>query len=654
MTVEVSNGAIYGLGIDTGGTFTDAAIMDLRTREVLFKAKARTTHHELSIGLGEAIDNALDAFGPRPFEPSLVGVSTTLATNSILEGKGGQVGLIGLGWTPQEGWDLGAKIQRFVGGGHDVRGRSIGLLDVDGIDAAAREMKGQVDSVVVSGLFSVHNPYHEIEASKIIGQRYGIPTVLGHQLTGELGIHERTVTAVLNARLIPVLRDFLTRVGDILTDHGIAAPMMVFKGDGTLMNIRTAMERPVDTILSGPAASAMGGRTLSGIDNCVVIDMGGTSTDIAVLQNGVPRVSTEGAIVGRWRTRVEAVDMWTTALGGDSEVRAGRDRLLAIGPERVVPMCLAAEMYPGLLGKMAELGQARFLMASSREHRLSASEARIVTFLREKGPMTPGELKKGLDDLILMDSYIKDLRARGAIHGIGLTPTDILHVSGVYVKGDREASRTAVHLYAGVLGITDEQLVSEVMRSVSAKIADEVVRKLLSDEIGTLPDSPSFQGVMDLVTGGRCCPVIGLNATVNLPIVGLGAPARVFIAPLAEILGAKVLIPEDHDVGNAVGAVCGQVSEFVDVFVYPRDKGYAVYSSFNAPIPCGGEEEAVKKARDLAARYARERAEAAGGVDLTVDIKVEEERGRSNSTLQSDELVQMRVRARAVGKVLDI
>jgi N-methylhydantoinase A/oxoprolinase/acetone carboxylase beta subunit len=160
--------------------------------------------------------------------------------------------------------------------------------------------------------------------------------------------------------------------------------------------------------------------------------------------------------------------------------------------------------------------------------------------------------------------------------------------------------------------------------------------------------------VMDLVTGSRCCPAISLKAAVGRPIVGLGAPAGVFIAPLAELLGAKVIIPPDHDVGNAVGAVCGQVSEYVDVFVYPREKGYAVFSSYHAPLPCGGEAEAVKKAREVASKFALDRARAAGGVNLTVELKVEEERGRSNSALQDDELVQMRVRARAVGRALEI
>ena len=170
-----------------------------------------------------------------------------------------------------------------------------------------------------------------------------------------------------------------------------------------------------------------------------------------------------------------------------------------------------------------------------------------------------------------------------------------------------------VRLFAGVLGVKDEELMEMVMRSVSAKIADEVVRKLLSDEIGALPDSKSFQGVMDLVTGNKRCSMISLKAKVGRPIIGLGAPAKEFIAPLAELLGAHVIIPNDYEVGNAIGAACGQVSEFVDVFVYHREKGYAVFSSYNAPIPCGGEDEAVKKARELATKYALDRARAAGG-----------------------------------------
>jgi N-methylhydantoinase A/oxoprolinase/acetone carboxylase beta subunit len=276
-----------------------------------------------------------------------------------------------------------------------------------------------------------------------------------------------------------------------------------------------------------------------------------------------------------------------------------------------------------------------------------------VDHLAEKGPLTPGELRRDLEDIVLMDSFVKDLRVRGAIEGIGLTPTDILHAAGTYVAGDVEAARMGVRLFTRVLGVEEDVLIDRALSEVSTRIADEVVRKLLTDQLGPLPDSPSFQGILDLVTAKRRCPSLDLKATVQLPVVGLGAPAKAFVAPLSNILGMEVIIPPDHDVGNAVGAVCGQVSEFVDVYVYPRDKGYAVFSSLHSPIPCGGEDAAVKRARELATRYALERAEGAGGRDLKVELEIEEERGVSTSALQKDELVQMRVRARAVGSAME-
>ena len=192
---------IYGLGIDTGGTYTDAVIMDLRTDKVLAKSKSRTTHDDLSGGLTASIDAVLREFG-EPFAPSLIGVSTTLATNSVLEGRGGQVGLIGLGWKPEKGWELGAKVQRFLPGGHDSRGSPLATLDMEGLERNVQEMAPHIDSLVVSGLFSTQNHYQEKGVKDLVQRKYGLPVVAGHELTAELGIYERTVTAVLNARLI--------------------------------------------------------------------------------------------------------------------------------------------------------------------------------------------------------------------------------------------------------------------------------------------------------------------------------------------------------------------------------------------------------------------------------------------------------------------
>jgi N-methylhydantoinase A/oxoprolinase/acetone carboxylase beta subunit len=395
----------------------------------------------------------------------------------------------------------------------------------------------------------------------------------------------------------------------------------------------------------------MGGKVLSGLTECVVVDIGGTSTDIAVLRNGLPRVAVDGSTVGRWRTRVEAVDMWTAGLGGDSEVRVAPGGALLIGPERVVPLCLAAEQFPHLKENMKAIGQARFLMASPKQgFNLSPTEAKIIGHLKERGPLAPSELKKDLEEIILLDSFIKSLKQRGAVFGIGLTPTDVLHAEGIYVKGDAEASKIGVDLFARVTKMADQEFMKRVREQITSRIAEEMVRKLLSDELGELPNGESFQGVMDLLSGRRCCPTVKLQAMVNRTVVGLGAPAKVFVSPLADILNVDVVIPENYEVGNAVGAMCGQVSEYVDVYVYPRDKDYAIFSALNAPIPCGGEDEAVRRAKELATKYALDRARTAGGVDLKVEMKVEEERGRSNSTLQKDELVQMRIRARAIGR----
>jgi N-methylhydantoinase A/oxoprolinase/acetone carboxylase beta subunit len=644
---------VYGLGIDTGGTYTDAVIMDLRSDSVLAKSKARTTHDDLSGGLTESIDAVLKAFGERTFEPSLIGVSTTLATNSVLEGRGGQVGLIGLGWKPEKGWELGAKMQRFLPGGHDSRGDPLATLDMKELDRNVQEMAPHIDSLVVSGLFSTQNPYQENGVKDLVQRKYGLPVVAGHELTAELGIYERTVTAVLNARLMPVMADFLDRVANILKARGLTAPVLVLKGDGTLMNMRTARERPVDTILSGPAASAMGGRVLSGIDDCVVVDMGGTSTDIAVLKCGIPKVSKDGSTVGRWRTRVEAVDMRTSALGGDSEVRLSPDGGLAIGPQRVVPLCFAAKRFPDITARMREAGQARFIYLTERGRGLSGSQGKLASYLDERGPRTLSQMKNDLD-IVLLLSMLDELRARGAIAGIGFTPTDALHVTGAYVEGDVEASVQGADLFAAVMRTSREEFAHHVLDSVTSQIAEEIVRKVLTDDLGALPDDPSFHEVMGMVSGKRACGPLRLGAVLDAPVVGIGAPARAYMVALEKKVGARVIIPSDHEVGNAVGAVCGHISEYVDVFVYPRDKGFAVHSAFSTPISFLVEQDAVLRAKELASEHALDRATRAGAVHPAVSITVEEERVVTPDAPGITQLAEMRVRARAVGRPIEI
>ncbi|MDD1770915.1 MAG: hydantoinase/oxoprolinase family protein, partial [Methanomassiliicoccales archaeon] len=422
-----------GLGIDTGGTFTDAALVEIDTHRVVGTAKAQTTYQDLTLGMTEAIRKALVAGGCDARDVKLVGLSTTLATNSILQERGGRVGLIGIGWTPGEGWRLGTNKARYVRGGYDSVGKMIDTLDESALASAVEELTGEVDAFVVSGMFSIYNPTQEVIARDLIRKRTDLPVVVGHSMTTELGIRERTVTAVLNAKLIPIIRDFLSSVERALAAMDIHGRILVFKGDGGLMTMESARQRPVETVLSGPAASLMGGRALSGLDTCSVIDVGGTSTDIAFLDNGFPRLSLDGAVVGGWKTRVKAISMWTTGLGGDSLVAPDDHGDVKLGPHRVVPLAVASTMRGDLKKVMLENRETTFYVAGKQDvTALSQNERRVYEHIVANGPRTFFELMDGVPEVILLKDALEALVARGNVLRTGVTPTDVMHSQGLY------------------------------------------------------------------------------------------------------------------------------------------------------------------------------------------------------------------------------
>ena len=157
----------------------------------------------------------------------------------------------------------------------------------------------------------------------------------------------------MNARLTPQIRHLIEALSRVLAEESIDAPLMIVKGDGSLMKAEVALEYPVETILSGPAASVVGAGFLTGLEDFVVSDMGGTTTDIAVVSGGRPVIRAEGALVGAWRTMVEAVDVRTSGLGGDSEVHFDRQMRLRVGPRKAMPLSLLAQRFPAVAGGTA-------------------------------------------------------------------------------------------------------------------------------------------------------------------------------------------------------------------------------------------------------------------------------------------------------------
>lgn len=638
-----------GLGIDTGGTYTDAALVDLGTRKLVAWSKSPTTPQDLSVGMAGSVRALMRKERFDPADVRLVGLSTTLATNSVLESRGGKVGLIGIGWDTEDLDALGAERCAFIKGGHDTKGRELDALDLKALREAVRSMSKEVDAFVVSSMFSVYQPSHEDRACHAIREMVPRPVIAAYELSGELGVVERSVTAVLNARLLPVISDLLDRVEDALRSMRIKATIVVLKGDGSVMPVGMARERPVETVLSGPAASLLGGSRLSGLDNCLVVDMGGTSTDIAYIDNGFPRIAREGAQLAGWRTRVRSIDAATVALGGDSEIGSDLHGDLKIGPARVLPLALAGERAKDLPRRIMERRRTDFLVTSRGPERLSGNQLLIYSKVSELGLCDEEELRTALPDIYLVRETARELVRSGHLLRTGLTPTDVFNLEGLYRTGDEASSRAGVEHYLEGTRMTVEAYCARVMHRMVARLAEEVVRKVLAEEVGDLPRDPTVDRLVQLVAGERTPGAFRVELRMDRPIVGIGGPARLLMPSLRELLGADVVIPDGAPVGNAVGAVCSRISETLTLRIQPLTDG-----QFQMVTPWGDAqdfrraEDAIRRAKELAGEYAWGKAERAGARDIALRTDVRESRFKDQKGMEH--LNWIEVTARATGE----
>jgi len=452
------------IGLDTGGTYTDAALLDTDAGTVRATGKSLTTRDDLSIGVGGAIRRVLENFDGDAGDIGLVSLSTTLATNAVVEGVGGRVCLLMIGFDESalQRADLARALGQdpvfFIAGGHAADGAPQARLDEAAIRDAVASTEGEVSAFAIAGHFAPRNQAHEARARELLGELSSAPVTCSHELSSSLGGPRRALTAVLNARLINLLDRLVAATEAIMTTEGLSCPLMVVKGDGSLLQAEYARSRPVETVLSGPAASLAGAAFLAGARTAMVADIGGTTTDIALLQNGAPRLKPDGALVGGWQTMVEAADIRTCGLGGDSEVRPvsrGTGGGLVLGPRRAVPLSLLATQWPDLHDKLKEQLAApvpmatdgRFvmpLMPNGVPSWLTRSEARLAAKALETGPASIAEIAGTQLALGAVDRLI----GRGLLTLAAFTPTDALHVTGDFTGFDGEAARLGAALMA--------------------------------------------------------------------------------------------------------------------------------------------------------------------------------------------------------------
>ena len=656
------------LGIDTGGTFTDAVVLALESGQVLAQAKALTTRPDLAVGIARAID-ALQ--GVQREDIALTCLSTTLATNAIVEGHGGRVCLLLLGYDRELierfGFerDLVVDDVVFVDGGHDIYGCEKAPLDEEALRRAVAEREGHVDAFAVSDYLGVRNPAHELRARELLKQWTDLPVTCGHDLSEDLNSIRRATTVALNARLIPLLRELLVAVQRALACKGIHGPLMLVKGDGSLMSAELALEHPVETVLSGPAASVQGALHLSGCQDLIVADMGGTTTDLAIVRKGRPRTTRRGAWVGGWRTLVQAVDTRSVGLGGDSHVVVEPGGEVRVGPERVVPLSLAACEMPALVAGLERLrdgqrlrpGYPQFfrLVGRPAPGDLTTTEAELLAFLSD-GPRSLEEIGRSISWGRVYLSFPNRLEAGGFIQRIGFTPTDALHVLGVYTPWNEHAARLGAELLGGRLESSAEAFAASVREQVIDRLAAEIVAHIAADEEGNeqLLEGAGTRFFLGRVLHPRHGSGLAMRCRLTLPLAAVGAPVRAYFPQVAEKLGAELLISEYASVGNAIGAALGSVVKTVEVLVNAEYdlagiEGYVVHTpeERRSFADLG---EAMAYAEASGRRLVAEAARRAGADEMVIEAERLDEKGTVAAGRGSALYLGSRLRFTAAGR----
>jgi N-methylhydantoinase A/oxoprolinase/acetone carboxylase beta subunit len=332
------------LGIDVGGTNTDAVIMDAADR-VIAKAKVPCTP-DITGGIMAAIDTVLKAPGVEPHRITHVMLGTTHATNAVLERrKLRRVAVVRLGGPathsirPMFEWpkDLAAAVSvgaEIVDGGIEFDGRDLSPLDTDALARFLGRVGGSAQGVVITSVFAPVSARQELQAAEIVKRELGdVHISLSHEI-GSLGLLERENATILNGALAGVANDVADAMRHALAAHHLQPATFFAQNDGTLMGLDHVLRYPVLTIGSGPANSVRGAAFLTSTADSLVVDVGGTSTDVGVLVNGFPRESSRGVEIGGVRTNFRMPDLVTIALGGGTEVSRNHGGV-QIGPHSV-------------------------------------------------------------------------------------------------------------------------------------------------------------------------------------------------------------------------------------------------------------------------------------------------------------------------------
>ncbi|HKJ52383.1 MAG TPA: hydantoinase/oxoprolinase family protein [Gammaproteobacteria bacterium] len=665
------------LGIDTGGTFTDAVLVD-DDKIIVNAEKSLTTRFDLSLGIGDVVAKLPAA---SLAEVSMVSLSTTLTTNSVVEDLGAPVCVLLPGYSSEQVKQSGllnilpAQFIIRLQGGFDAVGREHAPLDEAGAREAIEKLKQEVSAFAISSMFGTRNSSHEIRLKRMVTELAGMPVICGHELASSLGAPRRALTAALNARMVPPIKELISSVQKILDRHGIEAPLMLVKGDGSLASLENAIEKPIGTVLSGPAASVIGACRLSGLENAIVADMGGTTTDIAIVSNGQPQLSDDGALIGDWRPMVEAVRVNSIGLGGDSEIRFGGHTGLSVGPRRVVPTSLLGHLFPEIIPRletqlagMTNARSNRFVMRLENNPALLRQLNRVELEAWELLSDKPIELDVIVDENRAYARALAKLKRLGLAIYSGFTPTDAVHVLGINSHWSTRAAELSARIWMRQMrflygygkwdGDDIETACREVYELVNANIRLLLIEVGLN-EFDLAGKSGKSAAIVETITRmalgshqnkGRK-PLFNLDFASDYPIVAVGAPAASYYREVADSMTIGLHLPEHADVANAFGAVMGSVIQRAQVTVTQPQHGIFCLFHQDQPQNFDNLDAARQAAREIVFRLAQQRALEAGAIEPTVTIDYEDLHVKDK--IDGELFLESIVIATAIGRACD-
>ncbi|HQX58663.1 MAG TPA: hydantoinase/oxoprolinase family protein [Burkholderiaceae bacterium] len=656
----------YLIGVDTGGTYTDCAIIEARGHKVVARAKAITTKGDLAIGVSEAINQAVAQLpaGLAPQDIGLVSVSTTLATNAVVEGHGSPVGVVLVGFDDRMAERTGIA-SAFPGlpiiriaGGHDHNGAPAQPLDLQALQQALDTVSASVDAFAVASTFAVRNAAHEQAVRDHIVAATGKPVTLSSELSSALDAPRRALTAALNARLIARVSTLIDAVQRAMAQLQIECPLMIVKGDGTLALAESVATRPIETVLSGPAASLVGAQWMSGLQSFILSDMGGTTTDLGVLQDGRPRITEQGAEVGGWRTMVRAIDVRTIGLGGDSEIHIGANGRLSVGPQRIVPVALLGARYPQVMALLeADLADVQggsalhghFVLlpfgarAGAATIELQPREREMLAQVTEQ----PQSLRK-LARSFGAQRILMALKRKGLVQIGGLTPSDAAHVLGLQHNWSTPAAMMAAQLGCRLrdMKFPTPERTQQFARDIWSETVRLSARAILDTAVGEHLDENKL--VQAVCAGDGMLGLARISVTPSIPVVAVGGPVGVFYGEVGRRLGCQIVFPEHADVANAIGAATGVVAQTVTVHVAGDGSGLFVMHSPAGTRQFTDPAEAIEAAMTRARQAATDAVLAMGAVRPQVRMLIRKQL-LPNATSDAG-LLEAVVTAEAVGR----